>query len=401
MGRIVTVLLVFVGLTALATLALYDNGRLALVWGDWVVEMSATLAVALLIALLVAAYVLTRLAVWLWTFPRRWRERRAQKRLARAEAGMGQGLMAVEHGDWRAAERALIKSARYSDNGVMYYLAAARMAHNQGARERRDRYLAEAREKYPQDYVTIALVEARLRRDEAPEEARALLQALVDEGVDTPAVLAEYADLLAKQQDWATLRALLPKLKRRKAMDRDALHQLEARMWAGLLQQAEDREALENIWGYLDSRWWRDPRVLAAYVTRRRELGDETGLAHLIEKALRRHWDTRLAYLYGLIDDGPAFERLRKVQKWLRQHGNDPVLLLTAGRLACQAQLWAQAQDYLRQSLRLKPAAETFATLARCYEREGEHEQAALTWQAGLEALGGQDAPLLEARASS
>ncbi len=388
MKRLLWAGLLFVGLTALATLALYDNGRLALVWGDWVVEMSATLAVALVLALLVVSFALVQLALWLWRLPRRLRERRALKRLARAEAGVGAGLLAGEHGDWKRAERMLIKSARYSDNGVMNYLAAARMAHNQGADDRRDRYLSEAREVYPDQYVTIALVEARLRRQREPEKALAILQALVEQGETTPAVLAEYADLLAELGRWETLRALMPQLEKTRALDKVALADLKRRMWVGLLQQTEDLERLENIWHYLDSHWWRDPQVLAAYVEKRLALGgDYQGLAELIEKALKKQWDERLVYLYGLLEDGPAFERLKVAEKWLKKHPQDPVTLLTAGRLACRAQLWGQAQAYLREALQLKPSLEGFATLARCLQAEGDETQAALTYQAAVEAL--------------
>ncbi len=198
MKRLLLWTLLFLLITGITTLALYDNGRLSLVWGDYVIETSGTLAVALVAMLVLAAYGVFRLLGWLWRLPRTLRTRRQYKRLLRAEAGMGKGLLAGEHGDWRSAERALVKAAKLADNGVMYYLAAARMAHNQGAYDRRDRYLKEAREKYPDDFVTIALVEARLLADAAPEKALALLESLVEDGQATSAVWAEYAQLLAR-----------------------------------------------------------------------------------------------------------------------------------------------------------------------------------------------------------
>ncbi len=392
MSRLIVFIVVFIALTALATLALYDNGRLALIWGDYVVEMSGTLAVALILALIGISYVVFRLAGWVWHLPRRLRQRRAMKRLAKAEAGLGTGLMAEEHGDWQQAERALIKSACYSDNGVMYYLAAARMAHNQGAYERRDRYLAEARKLYPQDYATIDLVEARLLKKKQPEKALAILQALVEEGIDAPAVLAEYARLLAQMAQWRLLRDLLPRLKRRKALDQASLARLEAQMWGGLLNQAEDTAALDNLWHAIPRSLRQQSDLVAAYVARKQALGESAGLAALLEKALKKHWDDRLVYLYGLLSDEAPMDRLKTVQKWLKVHADDPVLLLTAGRLACAASLWAQAEDYLRRSLTVKPTLETFHTLARCLEKAGEHEQAALTYQAAVEVLA-QEAP--------
>lgn len=394
MKRLLLWTLLFLLITGATTLALYDNGRLSLVWGDYVIETSGTLALVLVGVLVLLAYGVFRLLGWLWRLPRTLRERRQYKRLLRAEAGMGKGLLAGEHGDWRSAERALIKAAKLADNGVMYYLAAARMAHNQGAKERRDRYLKEAREKYPDDFVTIALVEARLLADEAPEKALALLESLVEDGRATAAVWAEYSQLLARQGRWARLREILPQVKRSKALPAEVLEGLERRMWRHLLAEADSAEALNALWHLLERRWRQDPEVLAAYVARQLTFGETPQLAGLIEKALKKHWDPRLVYLYGQLREGPAFDRLKRAEKWLRHHGDDPVLLATLGRLACQAQLWGQAQDYLRRALVLRPDLDTFRALAQCLEAAGEADQAALVYKDALAALENRADPL-------
>ena len=395
MKRLLLWTLIFLLITGATTLALYDNGRLSLVWGDYVIETSGTFALALVGALVLATYGVLRLLGWLWRLPHTLRARRQLKRLLRAEAGMGKGLLAGEHGDWRSAERALIRAARLADNGVMYYLAAARMAHNQGAGQRRDRYLKEAREKYPQDFVTVALVEARLLADEAPQKALALLESLIEDGQATPAVWAEYAQLLARLDRWAQLREVLPQVKRARALPAEALQALEQRMWTQLLAQAQTPEALDALWNLLEKRWRQDADVLAAYVARRLAFGETPQLAGLLEKALKRRWDPRLVYLYGQLKEGPAFDRLKKAEKWLRQHPDDAVLLATLGRLACQAQLWGQGQAYLRQSLALRPDLETFRALAECYEAAGESEKAALIYKDAMAALEKRHDPLL------
>ncbi len=112
--------------------------------------------------------------------------------------------------------------------------------------------------------------------------------------------------------------------------------------------------------------------------------GKEQGLAELIAKSLSKQWDDRLAYQYGRIELGPAYERLKKAEKWLSNQPDNPVLLLTLGRLACMSQLWGQARHYFQESLKLQPELETFHALAKCYESEGLETQAALTYKEAI-----------------
>ncbi|HHS99710.1 MAG TPA: heme biosynthesis protein HemY, partial [Thiomicrospira sp.] len=102
---------------------------------------------------------------------------------------------------------------------------------------------------------------------------------------------------------------------------------------------------------------------------------------------IKKQWNDRLVYQYGRISLGPAFERLKIAEKWRTAdpaRDNNPVLLLTLGRLACKSQLWAMGQSYLKQSLKIQAEVETFHALAQCYEAEGKENQAALTYKEAI-----------------
>ena len=91
-----------------------------------------------------------------------------------------------------------------------------------------------------------------------------------------------------------------------------------------------------------------------------------------------------MVYQYGRLTLGPAFERLKRAEKWLVNHPENPVLLLSIGRLACRSQMWGLGQRYLKKSLSLRAEIETFHALAQCYEAEGEIDQAALTYKEAI-----------------
>ncbi len=370
--------------TGLTALALNDNGQVSMVWHDWVIETSLTFALAAAVIGFGSLYLLMRLVINLWHFPAYWRNRRQLKRYSKAENSMAKGMIALEYGDWQLAEKQLIKMAKHSDSGLVHYLTAAKMAHNQQAFSRRDQYLAEARQRFPNDSVTIGLVEARLLKDSEPDVSLVILSELHQQSPKNKTILAEYAHLLLQQHYWARLEDILGEVKKFKALDKAEIQALEVQLLAGKVARAENPEVLEKLWQSLSGRQQLNPAILAEFVEQRMGWGKEQGLADLIAKSLSKQWDDRLVYQYGRIELGPAYERLKKAEKWLSSHADNPVLLLTLGRLACMSQLWGQARHYFQESLKLRPELETFHALAKCYESEGLEAQAALTYKEAI-----------------
>ncbi|KUJ75967.1 heme biosynthesis protein HemY [Thiomicrospira sp. XS5] len=384
MSRILKWSIFLVIATGLTALALNDNGQVSMVWHDWVIETSLTFALAAAVIGFGALYLLMRLVINLWHFPAYWRNRRQLKRYSKAESSMAKGMIALEYGDWQLAEKQLVKMAKHSDSGLVHYLTAAKMAHNQQAFSRRDQYLAEARQRFPSDSVTIGLVEARLLMDSEPDVSLVILNELHQQSPKNKTILAEYAHLLVKQQYWARLEDILGEVKKFKALDKAEIQALEVQLLAGKVARAENPEALEQLWQSLSGRQQLKPAILAEFVEQRMGWGKEQGLAELIAKSVSKQWDDRLAYQYGRIELGPAYERLKKAEKWLSNQPDNPVLLLTLGRLACMSQLWGQARHYFQESLKLQPELETFHALAKCYESEGLEAQAALTYKEAI-----------------
>ncbi|QAB16378.1 heme biosynthesis protein HemY [Hydrogenovibrio thermophilus] len=384
MSRILKWSIFLVIATGLTALALNDNGQVSMVWHDWVIETSLTFALAAAVIGFSALYLLMRLVINLWHFPAYWRNRRQLKRYSKAESSMAKGMIALEYGDWQLAEKQLVKMAKHSDSGLVHYLTAAKMAHNQQAFSRRDQYLAEARQRFPTDSVTIGLVEARLLMDSEPDVSLVILNELHQQSPKNKTILAEYAHLLVKQEYWSRLEEILGEVKRFRALDKAEIQSLEVQLLAGKVARAENPEALEQLWQSLSGRQQLKPAILAEFVEQRMGWGKEQGLAELIAKSLSKQWDDRLAYQYGRIELGPAYERLKKAEKWLSNQPDNPVLLLTLGRLACMSQLWGQARHYFQESLKLQPELETFHALAKCYESEGLETQAALTYKEAI-----------------
>lgn len=384
MGKILKWMVFFIVATILTSLALQDNGRLSMVWNDWVIETSLSFAVVLALMAILIFYLLIRFWAFLIHLPRHLRERRALKRQKKAGQSLTKGMIALEYGDWKSAEKQLIKNAKQSPTGLVNYLSAAKMAHNQQAYSRRDDYLAQAREVFPDDYDAIGLVEARLLRESEPYKAKAILQTLIDQKPKNPVLFAEYAGLLEQLEDWSSLDSILPKLHKLSALDKAEIQRIEIRVVAGKVASVENSEALDELWQTLNNKQQLQSDILAEFVEQRMGWGMEQGLSERIAKSLKQQWSDRLAYQYGRIQFGPAFDRFKVAETWLKGREENPVLLLTLGRLACMSQFWGAAHAYLKRSLSIQPEIETFHVLAKCYEAEGLESEAALTYKEAI-----------------
>jgi len=387
MKLIFALVVVFLATTSLATMLLYDNGQVSMIWGDWVLETSVSFMLAATVILFVVIYGVVRLLLNIWHLPLFWRRHRRIRQYSKAETAMAKGMIALEYGDWHKAEKQLIKSAKNSEAGLVHYLSASKMAHNQKAYSRRDQYLNQARNVYPAEYVTIGLVEARLLSEDKPEMALAILQALHEQQPKNPTILAEYAAGLKQLGYWETLAEILPEIKKTRAIEKTELAELEQTYWAGKLATAQDEDALDLIWNALSNKQKITAEILAEYVEQRIGWGQEVGLQEKLEKSVNKNWNDRLVYQYGRLTLGPAFERLKTAEKWSKSKNideNNPVLLLTLGRLACRSQLWGLGQSYLKQSLKIQAEVETFHALAQCYEAEGKESQAALIYKEAI-----------------
>ena len=150
---IILALLLLAG--ALAPLLKSDPGHVLINFGDWTLETS----VLVLVSALVVLWFTAQLLLWLWRMPveaaRKMREQRAFNQLEK-------GLLALTEGDWKAAEKALEKSASTHGKTTAHYLAAAQAAEGQDAPERRDLYLEQADSGGSRKRFLVELTRARM-----------------------------------------------------------------------------------------------------------------------------------------------------------------------------------------------------------------------------------------------
>lgn len=379
-------LIVFAVAAVLGVLLQHDPGYALFAYKNWTAEMPLWVAILLLIAILIMINVI----FWIITTflsPRRvkvWWQRRRQ---ARARKNTQLGLLELAEGHWKKAEKYLSKSAAYSDNPVVNYLSAARAAEETGAIARRDQYLQLAHRYGKHSDAVVKITEAKLQFKHGDiEKSIATLQHLHDEQPKHPEVLKLLAAVYEGKEDWQSLFALLPAIRKAKVFSDDKEMALEQKVYAGLFPifSDKDKKSLMHFWDAAPRSIKQHAGSVCAYAQSLHKIGADIEAEALIHKFLKKEFDDDLILLYGRIQGSNSKKQLAFAESLIADHKDNANLFLTLGRLSLRNQLWGKARDYLELSIQSKPCAEAYALLGRLMERLGDMKRRDECYKQGL-----------------
>lgn len=372
-----------------------DSGYVLMSFGNYTVEMSLALLLMLTGAMFALLYFGIRLLVRTLHLPqdvRQWNQKRGSRL---AQQAMTRGLLEMSEGNWRNAEKRLVRFADRSETPLLNYLAAARAAQLQGAHDRRDGYIRLAHETMPSADVAVSLTQAELQlADHQLEQALATLKHLRSVAPKHTYVLRLLRRLYEQLGDWEHLRELLPELRRRKVEDEEELQRLEIRTHRALLEQAflaNDDRRLGMAWADVPRSLRAEPQLLGDYAGYLQESGQDDQAEKLLRDALRKNWDAGLIETYGLLEMSEPGRRLSQMEKLLIDHPDDPTLLLTLGRLSLRAQLWGKARGYLEACIGRNGPPQAYRELGQLLERMREPDKAIEVYRRGLSGTGGPE----------
>lgn len=368
--------------------AYQDSGYVLLARGYKSVEMSLALFIVLEVVGFALIYFVLRVLINSWNMPSAFRTWRARQRQQRARRDMDRGLIELAQGNWAQAERYLLRHARDSDIPLLNYLSAARAAQKQNAPQRRDDYLALAHQSMQGAGFAVQLTQAELQLVHGQlEQSLATLMQLHAASPKHPHVLYLLARIYQLLRSWEDLRKLIPELRKQNVLNEASLLQLELLVHRELLTLAAQKgelNALRNSWQKTPKHVRQDLSMIRHYVRCLLILKANDDAEQLLREALKKQWDVDLVYIYGLIEAGDKDRQLAIAESWLKGHENNPVLLLTLGRLCKRNQLWGKARSFLNASLGIKPHSDTYKELGQLLEQLNERSEAVECYHKGL-----------------
>lgn len=375
---------------SLTLLALNNPGYLLIARAPWTIEMPLTLFAVIVFGAILAFYMIGHLVFRLWNMPRdvaRWRLLRHTRR---AQEGLRDGVLQLMEGNWLKAEKRLLSDLRYSQAPLINYLAAAWAAQGQGNYEKRDEYLSMSQQSAPDHALAVGMMQAYLHYNARQyEQALAILSQLRIQEPTRPQVLKLLAEVYRALSDWTSLASLLPDLRRYKALPADDLDAVELETHRELLilsLPSGSIEVLESAWQFVPKTLRTHPALTDVYARHLINQNEMDKAETLLVAAIRKKWNDNLVYLYGRVIGSDPQRQLDAAEAWLPEHPDNPLLLLTLGRLALASGAKAKARAYLDRSTEHGHLPDAYAELGALLEQTGQLDDARECYRKGLQA---------------
>lgn len=374
----------------LGTLINIDSGYVLISWDVHTLETSFWFFLLMLALSSLLLYLVIRISLLLLGSDWRFNEWRRQRRRVRARRMTTRGFLSLAQGQWRRAERQLRSSAEDSDTPLINYLAAARATYEQGKSDATDELLKAASQSTKGSELAVGITQVQLLQSRGQyEQALAVLLRLRSQHPKHAYVLKLLVKTYQELEDWVALNELLPVVKKAARIPQQELDKLEQKVQLQLLERAVRGHGIRTVQELKDTyqEMPRAVRLSYAIVKRYIELLMEQGEEKLAEQELRNAlpsvWHDDLICQYGKLR-GDTSQQLLFVQRQLTERPNDPVLLLSAGRLALRHNDLEKAREFLQTGLRINGMAELHAEMGRLLLAEGEESLACEHFQLAL-----------------
>ncbi|GAB3670736.1 heme biosynthesis HemY N-terminal domain-containing protein [Salinisphaera aquimarina] len=388
MRRLLLIFFVFIILGVVLALVFRDqHGYMLISFAGWQVETSLLFAAGALLVTLWLVITLWRLIVAGVLLPRTVREKLARRRARKARRSLYDGLLKLSEGRWSKAEQELNRMAEKNEAPGLNYLNAARAAQHQGHVADRDRYLEKAAARRDVSELAVLLTQAQLQIEQGQAaEASASLARLYQMEPHHPLVLRLYAEQALRAGDYEQLRGLAPALYKHSTMSPEQIDRMAIEAWSDeLARQKRDVIALTTAWKRVPKRLRAKPEMIRRYVDCLHAAKADDQAADVIRGALKQEWNASLVLTFGDLKCEDRTAQLSTVEAWLKQYGEEPELLLIAGRLCLRNRLWGRARSYFEASQKNQSRPDALLELGRLFEEINEKDEARAAYRQGLE----------------
>ncbi|WP_027251482.1 heme biosynthesis protein HemY [Photobacterium halotolerans] len=364
-----------------------NQGYVLISAANQTLEMSLTTLLLLVIVLFGAFFLLEHLLKWLLSLSSVTRGWFSGRKTRKARELTSSGLVKVLEGDWKQAEKLVVKSANHSDTPILNYLAAAEAAQGQGQLHQRDEYLRLAAEQ-DSDSLAVALTRARLQcQQHQYEEAVATLQEMKSSHPRNPLLLELLKQCYMQLEDWPALLGLITPLRKYGSLSSEQLDKLEVQAECGLMTQISlhsGSDGLMGHWNSLSRKAKQNPELVACFV---REMcarnADSEGYT-ILREALRKKIDSRLISLMPtlkLTDYHPAIVTL---QDLLKYDSSNAATHSALGQLYLRDGKPKEARTHLERAIELHPTVADYGYLVEVLETLNDKAAAARLSKEGL-----------------
>ena len=220
MRWLVWALLLFAAAVGIALVARFSHGNIAILWPPYKVDLSVNLALALIAVSFLSLHLLLVGIAKAFALSQRVRDYRETRRKEKAQAALGQALLALFEGRYGRAERLAQEAQAIPETASLAALIAARCAHRMREYGRRDSWLEKARDPVAANAKMMTQAEL-LTEEQKPLAALAAIELAQSRGARH--IYAQRLALKAYEQaeNWPEVLRLTRLLDKRAALHQD------------------------------------------------------------------------------------------------------------------------------------------------------------------------------------
>ncbi|MDD1783532.1 tetratricopeptide repeat protein [Enterovibrio sp. ZSDZ35] len=349
-----------------------NQGYVLISAANQTIEMSLTTLIILVVFAFGAFFLLEAIIRKLFSLSSSTRGWFSGRKNKKARELTNNGMLKLLEGDWKQAEKLVVKGASNSDAPLLNYLAAAEAAQSRGDVDNRDKYLQQAND-VGSDSLATALTRAKLQyRQGQYEEALASLQGLVDANPRNTVLLVLLKDTYLQLQDWQALIRLLPSLKRAKAISDADANKLEQKAECGVMAHIASQKGSDGLlahWNGL-SRAARQQTPLIACLVKQLITRQADSEAYVIlRENLKKNPDEKLIGLLPELNLPDYHPAILKLQDLLRYNENNPITHSALGQLYFREGKWDEARQHFEKALDVRADVTDYAWLVDTLEK--------------------------------
>ena len=388
MKLLIYVLLCLLLVVSAGILLSNESDYIVLTFSDYAIQTRFDFFVIATFVCFTIFYYTIRFIAGLFKLPSDYQKWKKQRSHRKSEFFMSKGFLALTEGDWKTAEKLLVKGAAYSSLPVVNYIGAARAAQQQGKVQRRDQYLKLAHINGSQAEYAVGITQAELQmKQNQIEQAYATLRHLDSDwpGKDQSKIMM--LDTSTELKDWDQTLQLLNDLEQKGTLPLEKIRAKQLQAYAGILTRAGNSgniSELNEVWISVPAKLRKELYIIEVYVLERLKFPDTSDCEPLLRKIIKKNQDPALVRLYGLVEGSKPERQLNFAEKLLGGNRRDGVVLLTAGRLCSRLGLWGKAKSYMEESIKIEPSPESYYELGTLLRGQGENERANECFEQGL-----------------
>ena len=262
-------ILTLLGMVYVSLIAKNDPGYALISYGNWSVEMTLVLLIAMVAAAVLVFLLAVYLLLKLLDLPFNLGHWRLQRKTHQAYQYAVKGFIKLAEGQYKQAQRLLGRELDKNEMALANYFALAKAAHQQQQYDTRDEYIKQAVLRYPQAEIACNLELAQLQID-ARQYQDALITLLHLRTIDArhKRVLQLLQQVYQHTQAWKDLQALLGDLRHSRALGVQQQEQLEISVVQQVLSdfaEKQDFTQMQAYWQGLERNLKRHPELVCHY----------------------------------------------------------------------------------------------------------------------------------------